>query len=388
MALPTVRHKILVLEFESPEQSTWGKEISQVLAQEILGTISGVTSVGVANLRQPAKKIELTTDTVVAIAERNKALVVIWGEFYRQGETVSLYAHLRFVPQEGFQESSLGIDAGLSAGNRRMVALPPTRQVNFEPIELSLESLEGLRTLFEHATVLHQESSPTSKIVGSLKPGDTYYPIESKGDWIRIRMTGKKTGWIQYKTLGSKKEFSALRAVVIYAHGVLQYISGNPGAAARSMETYLDQYGAGQDPMNQAMAHILLGTARWRAGTGSMGIQEAIAEYQKAVDLLPNSSSPATYLSIAQALSVKDATREAPPARRQEARALMSIAERRLIHVIQTENDIQSVRNLWAFYQMAEQVGFLSEPGEDPLEYAQRLKGQQQKLLEIEAKLR
>jgi hypothetical protein len=136
------------------------------------------------------------------------------------------------------------------------------------------------------------------------------------------------------------------------------------------------------------MAHILLGTARWRAGTGSMGIQEAIAEYQKAVDLLPNSSSPATYLSIAQALSVKDATREAPPARRQEARALMSIAERRLIHVIQTENDIQSVRNLWAFYQMAEQVGFLSELGEDPLEYAQRLKGQQQKLLEIEAKLR
>jgi hypothetical protein len=380
--LPNVKHKILVLEFDSPELSSWGKEISQMLAQEILGTITGVTGAGVVTLRQPQERIILTADTVEGIARDNNAFVVIWGEFYREEQSVFLHSHVRIVPREDIPQSRLGLEFTLYRGGT-LRASPPTFQVNFAPIELPLATLESLKSLFEQTVVLHEGPSANSRVVGELKPGDTYYPTQVQGSWIKITMTGNKSGWIRYATLGAQKEFAALRGVMLFAQGALQYISGNFKAAEKTIGTYLQKHGSSQDAMNQALAHLLLGTARWRANHwNELPRNEPVShEYLKAAELLPNASSPVAYLMIARiAATVFLGAKERYDAMRD--------IEERLIHVIQTENDSAAVQNLLTFYTLAEGEGLLSSPSTSYQQYRDEIIRRKSILTEIQKNLR
>lgn len=379
--LPNIKHKILVLEFDSPEHSSWGKEISQMLAQEILGTITGVTGAGVVTLRQPAEKILLTADTVAAIARDNNALVVIWGEFYREAQSVFLHAHLRVVPREEIPQSKLGLEFTLYRGGT-LTASPPTLQVNFAPIPLPLAALDSLKSLFEQTVVLHEGPSAHSRVVGQLKPGDTYYPTQVQGSWIRITMSGNTSGWIRYATLGSQ-ELLALRGVMLFAQGALQYISGNFTAAEKTIGTYLQKHGSSQDAMNQALARLLLGTARWRANHwNELPRNEPVSqEYRKAAELLPNSSSPVAYLMIARIAATMFLGA-------QERYDAMRDIEERLIHVIQTENDSAAVQNLLTFYTLAEGEGLLSSPSTSSPHYRDEIIRRKSILTEIQKNLR
>lgn len=217
---------------------------------------------------------------------------------------------------------------------------------------------------------------------GELKPGDTYYPTEVQGSWIKITMSGNASGWIRYATLGSRELF-ALRGVMLFAQGALQYISGNFKAAEKTIAAYLQKHGSSQDAMNQALARLLLGTARWRANHwNELPRNEPVSqEYLKAAELLPTASSPVAYLMIARIA----ATMFLGAKERYDA---MRDIEERLIHVIQTENDSAAVQNLLTFYTLAEGEGLLSSPSTSYQQYRDEIIRRKSILTEIQKNLR
>jgi len=380
--LPHVKNKVLVLEYDNPETKPWGKEIAQIVAQETLGSIRGVKSVGVVNLIQPVKHITLTADVVKDIAKDQNASVVIWGEFYEKKDSVFLHSHLQIIPAGNQKQSSLGISLETPFGT--MLANPPTLMINFAPIALSLKSLEGLHTFYEKTVTMREQPTDQSSKVGALSPGDTYVLLKIKGPWTLIRKKDQAEGWIRYETLETQKELAGVRALVIYTHAILQYIYGNFDAARKTIGHYLEVYGKHQDTMNQSFAHILLGNAKLRGGNLKYFIPKdtKISEdYLAAAKLLPDYSAPIDFYSIAR---IMEHTSASYPAARL---ADMQDVEKRLIHSVRTDYNLTSLTNLQIFYKMAQEMGFLKTSTMNSSEYKRAIKNQINFLDEIVAQM-
>lgn len=340
--LPWLENKIVVLEYDSPE--TWGQELSQVIAQETLGSIRGVNSIGVINLRQPAERVNLTPEKIEEVAREQEALVVIWGELYQDDTNAYLHTHLRIVPRDTHPESFLRLSLKTNLGT--ISANPPTFQINFIPMKVSLKSIKELQTFYSQSVTIREKPDHNAREKGTLKVGDGYGLISLKGDWTKIIVQKRGvTGWVRHSTLGSQEELTDIRAVICFAHGILQYITGNFKTAEETFFYYLERYGEKQDKMNKALAHILLGNARLRANgyENFLPPEEKISkEYLSAVELLPNNASPANYLAIAKFMRYGIKNYNIPEIRN---------IEERLIHVIKLENNIDSVRSLRIFYK-------------------------------------
>ncbi len=344
--MPRFRNKIVVLEYDTPE--TWGQELSQVIAQETIGSIRGVNGIGVINLRQPTERVGLSPEKIEEIAREQEALVVIWGELYQDAANVYLHSHLRIFPRETHPESLLNLLLETSEGV--INANPPTLQINFTPMKISSKSLKDLHTFYDQTITIRKGADHNAEPIGTLKLGDEYELIMPKDDWTKITVHKRNiTGWIRHSTLGSQEELTDIRSVIYFAHGILQYATGNYETAENTFINYLEKYGEKQDKMNKALAHILLGNSRLQAKgyKNFLPPEEKISkEYLSAVELLPNNASPLNYLAIARFMryGIEQHTHNIPE---------INDIEERLIHVIKLENNIDSVRNLRIFYNHA-----------------------------------
>src|SRR5699024_5330495 len=125
--------------------------------------------------------------------------------------------------------------------------------------------------------------------------------------------------------------------------GLRQYLAGNDAAAAESFGEYLASHAAGQDAMNRALAHTVLGFAafsRHQPGGGDGQGALAAEHLRKAATLLPNSAA-------ANAWAVSFFAR-APGAGADEARGL----EKALVDAVRVENDPEAVANLERLYRL------------------------------------
>src|SRR5215212_950221 len=69
--------KILVLEYENPLGGSEGVQLSQLIGRMALGTTRGLGNLAVITLRQTGERIILDEANVKALAERQRAPVVI-----------------------------------------------------------------------------------------------------------------------------------------------------------------------------------------------------------------------------------------------------------------------------------------------------------------------
>lgn len=371
--LPSTKHKILVLEYDNPETALWGRELSQVIAQEILGSILGVSDVGVINLRQKSEHFDLTSEKVEAIALQQGAHVVIWGEFYQNDKNVYIHSHLRIIKRKDYPESSLGLSLSTKWGV--LNANPPTLQINFAPVAVPKQLLRNLHEFYSQTNTIHAEPRNDARKLGNLKTKDTYYIREIVGDWTRIGVSNGLTGWIRHATLGSENELNDIRVVVRFSQGLLQYLAGSFSSAQDTLMNYIIHYGKEQDPMNRALAHILLANSRLRAEGYEHELppeEEISIEYLKASDLLPNNASPVNYLTIALMLKYGTYSFDVPE---------MHKLEEELIRVIKLDNNTDSVHNLYILYRIAAEEGFLKNVTMDNVDYESAL-SEQVRLLE------
>jgi hypothetical protein len=342
--LPACKNKIAVLEYENPLGAPWGLKLSQILTQEIIGSIRGVPSVGVLDLRQDEPHVELTLSNVTAIARRQNAQVVVWGEFYEGGNKTYFHSHLQIVPLDKFGKPSLSLSVQTRKG--AVTATPPSLVVNFAPVEFTTSSLRALRDSHQQTTAVRSDPQESARRVATLGTRDGFGVEAVTGPWMKIRTKENVAGWVHYATLENRKELSGLESVVRFAQGALQYLVGNYETAEATMSAYLDGCGK-QDEANLALAHILLGNARFRGREGPSDVRVA-QEYLKAAELLPNEAAPVNYLAIVRLLKYGDEREYVP-----EMRDL----ETRLIRGVQ-QNNPEALGNLRVFYELAADNGF------------------------------
>ncbi len=349
--LPNVKHKIVVLEYDNPLNTTWGKDISQIISQEILGTMTGVQSVGVVNLYQSEDKVVYTPNEIKEIGDRQKALIVIWGEFYIENDNVYLHSHLRIIPSKDFPESGLGLRAEMGD----LKALPPTLQVNFKPIKLKTQALEKLHSFYNQTNIIRKKPDDQSQEIGKINLRDAYTINSRNGDWSKITLSSGISGWIKHSTLSRQEELIEIKNSLKLPQGILQYISGSYNTAINSLENYISLSGFHQEKMNLAFSHILLGTAILRSILSqhrSISIEvknKVIGEYEIANSILKNNSSAINYITV-----VKCVLGEFD-------RSL----EQKLINIIRTYNDVDAIHNLKNIYQDALYGGDFWEKNHD-----------------------
>lgn len=342
--LPDYRNKIAVLEYENPVGAPWGLELSQVLMREIIGSIRGVSGLGVLNLRQNEDHVELTLPNVMDIARRHRAQVVVWGEFYEGGDKTYFHSHLGIVRLENSGKSSFSLSVQTRKGP--VTAKPPSLLVNFTPVEFTTSSLKALRESHQQTTIIRSGPKEGAAPVGALETADGFAVEAVEGPWMKIRTTSNRGGWVHYATVENWKELSGLQSVVRFAQGALQYLVGNHEAAQTTMSAYLEGCGK-QDGSNLALAHIILGNARFRGGQNPSDVRIA-QEYLAAADLLPNEAAPVNYLAAIRLRKHGDARDYVP-----EMRDL----EKRLISAAQ-QNNREALGNLRVFYELAADNGF------------------------------
>lgn len=344
-----VASKLLVLEYESPFGGPHGKQLAQLIGRMALATVHGLDSFAVITLRQEEKPLSLTPETIEALARKQRTPVVIWGEFYEQSGRIFATSHLRHVPDTSSNARPMQLSWDISRlgiqGRTRAYASAPTAQVNFAPVEISRASLTALESLWNKTLLLRSEPRTNAEPSGELRPDRPYYVLGASNGWTQLNVRQGGSGWVRLTDLSQEEQFKEMTGIVLYSHGLLQYLAGNHAAAITSFTSYLGSYSARQDAMNQALAHILLGYSHHLdlSADPAKRIALSIQQFDQAAALLPNSASPVN----CQALALFNKT-----VRSRVTAEEMKQLEKRLIRVIQTENDIQAVRNLQVLYHL------------------------------------
>ncbi len=342
--------KILVLEYENPLGGSEGVQLSQLIGRMTLGTTRGLGNLAVITLRQTGERIVLDEANIKTLAERQRAPVVIWGEFYQREGRVFVTSHLRYspnlrvlkiLPDGELTNAKFSWDIsqpGIPGATVAYAALP-SAQINFAPIEISSADLSSLQEVWKKTVTIRAEPNESSPKRGELQLDRPYFVGDGMDGWTRVS-TGDRSGWIRLTDLSQLNDFQGFTGVVLYALGLMQHLTNNPRAAAQTFTGYLEKYASRQDPMNQAVAHLFAG---YSAMKNSQNLELSLSEFEKAKALLPNSSAPVNCMALAFFAKAK---RSAPT--ENETLAL----EKELIRAVQTESDVDAIRNLGILYRL------------------------------------
>ncbi|MEN8224614.1 MAG: hypothetical protein ABFS05_04565 [Bacteroidota bacterium] len=379
--LKNVKHKILVLEYDNPEDQTWGKDISQMIAQEFLGTMNGVFNMGVVHLEQKEDSlVEYTPENILKISNQQEVLITIWGEFYVEGNDVYVYSHLRIIPREDFPEDAFGISMRLEINDSILKAGPATLQVNFKPIKLSIETLERMHDFYNKTIQIRKDPNESAEIKKALKAGDTYYVLKRENDWMKIITKNATSGWIKYQNLAEQHELNEVASVLRLGQGILQYMAGNYAVSTNTLRRYIEENSITQDHMNRCFSHILLGNSMLHHKKYTYNIpdnEQISVQYREALKAFPNNASAVNHLAIVTIL--KDFYK------REDSYESFSAVEKLLIHAIQAENNKNAIRNLEALYIVSRKFGNLRH-GQDRETYDQLIEERLELLHAIEVR--
>lgn len=360
--LPGSKYKFAVLEYESPEQSKWGLELSRILTQEIIGSIRHIPGVGVVNLERAESRAARDWRAVGAIAQRQKAAVVIWGEIFEADRKIYLHSHLSIFPKVNSWHQSLELSVQTAAGP--VQARPPALLVNFAPVEIPIESVTALQNFHREANTLRVGPMHNAAENGQVHPHDTYSVSEVEGPWMKIRLDRGLSGWVRYANLEMHPSLSELKAIVLFAQAAMHYLAGNFDPAANTFSAYLTRYGEKQDPVNRGLANILHANAQFKAFGFDRAVprEESIsARYLEAARLMPNQAAPINYLAVLRVKKYEHEKKFVP-----EMRDL----ELRLIDALQKEPNPDSINNLRAIYTLAGRSNLLQTDKMDSDAYA------------------
>ncbi|MEN3370536.1 MAG: hypothetical protein V7609_2679 [Verrucomicrobiota bacterium] len=348
-------NKILVLEYESPLGGKEGAQLSQLLGWMALATASGIDQFAVVTLQQTETHLELTDANVKSLGERQHAAVVIWGEFYQQAGRVFVTSHLRYTPQTSGRDR--GPNAGKFSWNISQLNIAerteayaslPSSQINFSPIEISTADLSSLQEVWRKTVIIRLQPDEASAKLGELSLATPYSVGETANGWTRVS-TKERSGWVRWADLSGLSDFKDLTGVLQYAQGLMQFLTGNPRGAEETFKRYLGKYAARQDPMNKAVAHLFAGYSGMK---GAVDWEFSIKQFETAKALLPNASSPANCMALVLfAKAARAALNE------NETLSL----EKNLIRAVQTESDVDSIRNLEILYQLPQAEAYFKK---------------------------
>jgi hypothetical protein len=370
--LPAAQTRVEIAEFESPDQSALGYVVARLIARDILRDNPGIGGVHVAVPPTADQRVSKNPEYLETLSMQNHASIVIWGEYYVEGDTVVIRPYLRLTPQSPMTEESYGLR--LTTVEGPINAAPPTTQIDFTPFLASRKALEEMQAAFLASRMLREEPNaaarvmtPSPAIAADTKP--TMWLLELRGDWIKVRLHDNTTGWIEASNRPSPLKSGGVTTVCM---GAALFIMGRYADADKVLTTYLSQQAAEENTMNRAFAHTMLGSSRLRTMQNTVPLPEnesASQEFLKAKELLPDSPSPGDHLAVTRLMKhLPDSTGVYPT-----PVGAFGDSEGDLIEAVQKDKNSQSIENLRTFYRLAERQKFLKDTEMDERTYKEGL---------------
>lgn len=130
--MPERMQAAAVFVFESPDTLQLGTQLSTQLVRALADELRGIDTV--ALVRLPPNHLPLAEQpaNIIPLANQHNAVFALWGEYYPDGDSVSVAVHLQVIPRDRLEERDLGMTFVSEDGE--FASLPPTLQVNFAPV--------------------------------------------------------------------------------------------------------------------------------------------------------------------------------------------------------------------------------------------------------------
>jgi hypothetical protein len=130
--MPARMQAAAVFVFESPDTLQMGPQLSTQLVRALAQELRGIDTVALVRLPPNHLPLAEQPSNVVPLANERNAVFALWGEYYPDGDSVSVAVHLQVIPRDRVEERDLGMTYVSEDGE--FTSLPPTLQVNFAPV--------------------------------------------------------------------------------------------------------------------------------------------------------------------------------------------------------------------------------------------------------------
>ncbi|MFO1500440.1 MAG: hypothetical protein U1G07_19005 [Verrucomicrobiota bacterium] len=222
-----ITNKLLVVQYDSPLAGDWGDQLAQLIGRLALATVHGLTNFAVITLTRDPQARDLAPDGIQSLARKQRAPVVVWGEFYESKGRVFLASHLRYVPMSGGDDGALNLSWDISKlavpDYSRANATAPGTQVSFAPVEISRARLAELEKLWQRTLELREQPADTAPLADRLSPKRPFYVLGASNGWTHLQVIQGKAGWVKLAEIGQDDAFVGINGVVLYAQGLLQF---------------------------------------------------------------------------------------------------------------------------------------------------------------------
>jgi hypothetical protein len=156
---------------------------------------------------------------------RGKALVVLWGRIFEQGEDVYVQSYLRFAHKGAGEAIELRVQDKTFRGKA------PFDVISFAPRKISRKDLEEIGREFEKSTFIRDtpdEAAPRRRL--SLTPGPALVK-ELKDGWIKVYGEKKASrGWVRARP--ESLRLSRLMPELTFVEGLVGYLRSQVGSVS------------------------------------------------------------------------------------------------------------------------------------------------------------
>ncbi len=359
LSLPLARQRAAVLAFESPQDSMLGPAIARAVALSLRDNLPEYGEISVVVPRNAHERFTENPDYVDTIAAQRKYSLLIYGEYYIDGENVQIRCYARLVPHSPVTEQSFGLTLRLDEGI--MKASPPTLQMNFPLLSVPRSLAGQWNAAATAATTLSQQPLPGAPQAGAIKPTESVTFAERRENWIRVKAEPGLEGWLNLPPAPQGQAFPA-PDLFGFARLAARFMEANFPDAEKEAADLLGKEKDRQNSMNLAFLRILYGNSMLRqapAGEPLARYDAIESEYKEAQRLVPGNASPVDHLAILRML------RYAPDSMKSAPAMIVPLAqtEAELIGILQEEKNPQTSDNLKTLYRRAERQRFLKQEG-------------------------
>ncbi len=130
--MPARMQAVAVFPFETPDTLRIGDRLAQSLVRALTAELQGIDAVHLVSLPPTHPALSEQPSNIPVLAEARNAVFALWGEYYPDGDSMSVAVHLQIIPRDRLEERDLGMTFASEDGE--IAAMPPTLQVNFAPV--------------------------------------------------------------------------------------------------------------------------------------------------------------------------------------------------------------------------------------------------------------
>lgn len=305
---------------DSPRVDETSKQLSLLTQLDALlgivkfGSVGAVQHVHVSTT--PAAMAECTAEIVVnkllgrtpgaqAQLQPGHGLVVLWGRFYEERDSIYVQSYIRFLRRGQMEEGFTFTVDGQTFGGRVSAT-----GFAFTPRLISRGDLRRIDERFSSAVKLHDSpdvASPSERISFGPNAPFKYWVEDVRGNWMKLNAgEGGPRGWVQADV--PLEEWSLRRQLpeLIFVEGVAGYLStrvtrANPTAltlrrsrASDALQRALDAFRATDSarapeiPLAEAVGRQLIGLLQLPSEPTATTLEPVVKAFDDALKRMPN----------------------------------------------------------------------------------------------------